>query len=135
MKHPRSFQRLAMLLAALTPTLHLASCGGSDSSAGGCEQVSRGASSVTVKNDLASGLEAYFPQFAFGADMASGECDIVGLEYSAASVDVRVELRQCTNSASDTNCSGKTFGAARVQTITLPRGESRTIVVNAATFK
>jgi hypothetical protein len=134
MKHRHSFQRIAMLLAALAPTLQLASCGGSDSP-GGCEQVSGGSSNVTVKNELPGGLQAYFPQFAFGADMASGECNIVGLEYSAASVDVRVELKQCTNSASDTNCSGRTFGVTKVQTIALPRGESRTIVVNAATFK
>ena len=136
MKHVPTLPRVVMLLAALAQTLQLASCGGSgDAAAGGCEQVSQGASSVTVKNELPTGLEARFPQFAFGTDMASGGCDIVGLGYSAASVDVRVELQQCTNSTADTNCTGKTFGATKVQTITLPRGESRTIVVNAATFK
>jgi hypothetical protein len=131
----RMSQRLTrgvqMLLAAVLVT----SCGGGSSpGGGGCERVSAGSSSVTIKNDLATGLEAGFPQFAFGADLASGECNIVGLEYSAASVDVRVELTQCNNSAADTNCTGRTFGPTRVQTIGLPRGGSRTVTVTAATF-
>ena len=128
-------RRIAKVLAAAALLLQFASCGGGDSSSGDCERVSAGASSLTVKNELASGLEAFFPQFAFGADMAAGECNIVGLEYPAASVFVRVELRQCTNTPDDTNCAGKLFGPTRISTIPLPRGGSSTLTVNADTFK
>lgn len=132
-------RRIAKALAAATLALQLASCGGggssSSSTSGACERVSAGTSSLTVKNELATGLEAFFPQFAFGADMAAGECNIVGLEYSAASVFVRVELRQCTNTPGDTNCTGKLFGPTRISTINLPRGGSSTLTVNADTFK
>ena len=132
-------RRIANAMAAAAAVLQLASCGGGDSSSsitsGVCERVSAGTSSLTVKNELASGLEAFLPQFAFGTDMAAGECNIVGLEYSAASVAVRVELRQCMNTPGDTNCAGKLFGPTRISTINLPRGESRTVTVNSDTFK
>ena len=133
-------RRVATALAAAVAALQLASCGGGGDSSpggssGGCERVSAGTSSLTVKNELASGLEAFFPQFAFGTDMAAGECNIVGLEYTAASLFVRVELRQCTNTPGDTNCAGKLFGPTRISTIDLPRGGSSTFTVNADTFK
>lgn len=132
-------RRIANAMAAAAAVLQLASCGGggssSSSTSGTCQRVSAGTSSLTVKNELASGLEAFFPQFAFGTDMAAGECNIVGLEYSAAAVDVRVELKQCTNTPGDTNCAGKLFGPTRISTIPLPRGGSSTLTVNADTFK
>lgn len=132
-------RRIANAMAAAAAVLQLASCGGggssSSSTSGTCQRVSAGTSSLTVKNELASGLEAFFPQFAFGTNMAAGECNIVGLEYSAAAVDVRVELKQCTNTPGDTNCAGKLFGPTRISTINLPRGESRTVTVNSDTFK
>jgi hypothetical protein len=133
-------RRTAKALGTAALVLQLASCGGGgDSSSGGtsgaCERVSAGTSSLTVKNELASGLEAFLPQFAFGTDMAAGECNIVGLEYATASVAVRVELRQCTNTPGNTDCAGKLFGPTRISTILLARGESRTLTVNSDTFK
>ena len=132
-------RQITNVLAAVTVVLQLASCGGggssSSSAVGACERVSSGASSLTVKNELASGVEAFLPQFAFGTDMAAGECNIVGLEYSTASLFVRVELRQCNNTSGDTNCAGKLFGPTRISTILLPRGGSSTLTVNSDTFK
>lgn len=127
-------------LATAVLVLQLSSCGGGgDSSPGGasgaCERVSAGSRSLTIRNELASGVEAFLPQFAFGADMAAGECNTIGLEYTAAAVAVRVELTQCTNTPGDTNCTGKLFGPTRISTVNLPRGESRTLTVNADTFK
>jgi hypothetical protein len=100
---------------------------------GTCEQVSLGSSALTVKNQLPSGLEVFLPQFAFGADMLSGECNIVGLEFSG-SVDVRVELTQCANSPANSDCTGTKYGPTRVRSISLTRGGSATLVVDPSTF-
>lgn len=124
------------LLAVLAVILSLASCGGGGGSPSpsACEQVSAGASTLTVRNNLSTGLEAHLPQFGFGAHMAAGECNSIGLEYSASSVDVRLELTQCTNSVANTDCTNKKFGTTKIQTIPLPRGESRTVTIDASTF-
>ena len=114
----------------------LVSCGGGgSSSAGGCEQVSAGGTSLAVHNNLSSGLEAYFPQLAFGADMASGECNVVGFEPgNVTSIALRVELTQCANSSSNTDCAGKKFGATKVQTVQITKGEAGTLTVNPSLF-
>lgn len=128
---------LPMVLAV---ALQLVSCGGGGSSdsgsGGGCEQVSAGNTSVSVQNKLSSGVEAYFPQLAFGPDMASGECNIVGFDMpgSTTSIDLRVELTQCSNSSGNTDCTGKKFGPTKVQTVHLAKGDSGTIAVNASLF-
>ena len=127
---------VAMLVALGLVSCGGGSSGGSGSSGGGCEQVSAGNTSVSVRNNLSSGVEAYFPQLAFGPDMASGECNIVGFDMpgSTASIDLRVELTQCSNSSSNTDCTGKKFGATKVQTVHLAKGDAGSITVNASLF-
>ncbi|MBK9360585.1 MAG: hypothetical protein IPM99_05295 [Rubrivivax sp.] len=100
---------------------------------GRCEQVTAGASNLTVRNQLPSGLEVFLPQFAFGADMLSGECNIIGLEFPG-SLSIRVELTQCANSGDDSDCTGRKFGPTRVRTISLTRGGSATLVIEPSNF-
>jgi hypothetical protein len=100
---------------------------------GSCERVSSGSSTLIVRNQLPSGLEVFLPQFAFGADMFSGECNSIGLEFSQASLTVDVELTQCTNSFADSTCTA-TFGQTKRRSIVLNRGGSQTIVVDPSAF-
>jgi hypothetical protein len=108
-------------------------CGGGAS--GSCERISNGSSSIEVHNELSSGLEVYFPQFAFSSDMFPGKCDIVGLEYSADTLAVQVQLRQCNNSKSDSDCAGNYFGATKTRTIQLNRGDTVLLIIDASVFR
>lgn len=116
---------------ALAACMLLASCGGGDD--GGCEQVSAGPTNLTIRNALPTGLRAYLPQLAFGADMAAGECNVVGFDGRGA-ISLRVEVQQCRNRADDTDCTGRLLGAVRVLTVPMAQGESKSVTVDAATF-
>lgn len=109
----------------------LAACGGDDG--GGCETVSSGPTKLTIRNDHATGIEAFMPQLSFGADMVAGECNIVGFDARGA-ISLRVEVTQCSNTSSDSNCDGRKFGPTRVLTVAMAQGEEKSITVNAATF-
>lgn len=100
----------------------------------GCERISHGSSTLAVKNRLPSGVEVKLPQFAFGADMMSGACELIGLEFSQESIDVEVELQQCTNSATDSGCHGRFFGPRRTRTIPIIRGSTVNFEVTSSAF-
>lgn len=109
----------------------LAACGGDDG--GGCETVSSGPTQLTIRNDHATGIQAFMPQLSFGADMVAGECNIVGFDARGA-IGLRLEVTQCSNTASDSNCDGRKFGPTRVLTVAMAQGEQKSVTINAATF-
>ncbi len=113
----------------------LVSCGGGgDGGGSGCELVSDGPSKLTIRNNLSTGVQAYLPQFAFGAEMYSGECVVVGLDARGTTSAIRVELTRCNNSFSDSSCTGKLVPPTRAVTVNLPQGGGATLEVNAALF-
>jgi hypothetical protein len=99
-----------------------------------CERVSAGSTSVIVSNQLGTGLEAFFPELAFGANLAAGECNIVGFDFAGTEVTIHIELTQCSNTPGDTSCEGRTVGSTQTKTLHLSRGDSQTVVVTPATF-
>jgi hypothetical protein len=113
----------------------LASCGGGGDggSSGGCELVTDGPSKLTIRNNLPTGVEAYLPQFAFAADMYSGECVVIGLDPGTTTF-IRVELTQCNNSFSNSDCTGRLVPPTRAVTVNLPEGGAATLEVNASLF-
>ena len=118
--------------------------GGSGSEAGGgsisstgtaaCERVSQGSSTLVVTNRLAGGVEVVLPQFAFGANMFSGECVMMGLEFPQAALTVRVEMQQCANTFEDSDCRGRLFGPTRTTSVVITRGATVSLDVTAAAF-
>ena len=115
----------------------LASCGGGGDggSAGGCEVISDGPSKLTVRNNLSTGVRAYLPQFAFGADMLAGECDVIGLDALGTTTSIRVELTRCNNTSSNSDCDGRLVSPTRAVTVFLPQGGTAALDVNADLFR
>lgn len=124
LRHPL-FGPLLLAVALLT------ACGGGDD--GGCETVSSGPTKLTIRNDHSTGIEAFMPQLSFGADMVAGECNIVGFDARGA-INLRLEVTQCANTSSDSNCDGRKFGPTRVLTVAMAQGEEKSVTINAATF-
>lgn len=110
--------------------------GGGDDDGGNaaCERVSAGPTSITVRNSLSTGLQAVFEELSFGADMLAGECNIVGFDTGGRSLAVHITLRQCTNTAANSDCTGGLFGPVRTRTVNLAPGDASTLTVDAATF-
>lgn len=127
-RHPLFSAGLPMAIVA---TALLSACGGGDD--GGCETVSSGPTKLTIRNDHATGIEAFMPQLSFGADMVAGECNVVGFDARGA-INLRLEVTQCTNSSSDSSCDGRKFGPTRVLTVAMAQGEEKSVTINAATF-
>lgn len=127
--------RLVANLAIVACSALLASCGGGgDSGGGGCELVSEGPSKLTIRNSLSGGVQAYLPQFAFGADMFSGECIVIGLDARGTTSSIRVELTRCNNSFSNTSCDGRLVAPTRSVTVNLPQGGAATLEVTPSLF-
>jgi len=127
--------RMRLTLGFLTGAslLMLSSCGGGGGGGGGCEQVSSGPANLSIRNNLSVGLRAFMPQLSFGADMAAGECNIVGFD-ARGSVSLRVEAQQCQNTGSNTDCTGRLFGPTRILTVGIANGESKSLTIDASTF-
>lgn len=128
----------APVVALVGASLVFASCGGGGgdggSATGACEEVSAGPSKLTVNNTLGTGVRAYLPQFAFGSDMFTGECNVVGLDARGTTSSIRVELTRCNNSFADSDCTGKLVAPTHVEVVNLPQGGAATLVVTAAMF-
>ena len=92
-----------------------------------CELVTQGESFLKVTNNLSTGLEVFFEQFAFGALMRPGVCEIFGMPSGS----VKVELTQCTF-ASDSECA--LFGSTITKLFSIGKGETQDLVVTADTF-
>jgi hypothetical protein len=123
------------LLAALC----LTACGGGgggdgDGASSACERVSAGPTDIVVRNQLATGLRASFDALAFGTDMLAGECNTVGFDAGNRPT-MRVELQQCSNVSTNSDCTGLLFGPTRTVDVSLLPGDPRTVVVDAATFR
>ncbi len=100
-----------------------------------CELISGGNRFVKVVNNLDVGLEVFFPQFAFEADMRPGPgvCEITGLSVFSSSFTVEVEITRCVNSEENSDCSS-TFGPTKHFSFPLREGETHEIVVNSGSF-
>ena len=123
------------LIAIAACVALLASCGGGgDSGSGGCELVSDGPSKLTIRNSLSTGVQAFLPQFAFGADMFSGECIVIGLDARGTTSAIRVELTRCNNSFNDSSCDGRLVAPTRAVTVNLPQGGEATLEVTPNLF-
>lgn len=130
-------QRPCRAFVSVLAALCLTSCGGGgggDGASSACERVSAGPTDIVVRNQLATGLQAYFEALAFGTDMLAGECNIVGFDAGNRPT-MRVELRQCSNVSTNSDCTGLLFGPTRTVDVSLLPGDPRTVVVNAATFR
>lgn len=124
-------RRLAAgLLVVVAVAAVLAACGKDD---GDCETVSAGPTQLTVRNNLGTGVRAYMPALAFGADMASGECVVVGYEARGTN-GLRVEAQQCRNSSADSNCDGRLFGPTRVLNAPITANGAYTLTIDGSTF-
>lgn len=111
------------------------SCGGGgDGDSGGCERISEGPSTLTVRNELSTGVRAFLPQFAFGADMFAGECNVIGLDARGTTTAIEVRLTRCNNSAADSSCTGRLVAPTRNVTVSLPQGGSATLAVTPSMF-
>ena len=134
---PRQHSIFFCLLAALC----LTACGGGggDGDGGGassaCERVSAGPTDIVVRNQLATGVRAFFGDLAFGSDMLADECNTVGFDTLGRSMAIRVELQQCANVLADSRCDGLLFGPTRTVTVLVTPGNSYSVVVDAATFR
>jgi hypothetical protein len=107
----------------------LTGCGGSGGGGGtGCELVTEGESFLKMTNHLNTGLRVYLEQFAFGADMRPGVCEIYGMPAGSVSV----ELTQC-NLSDDGGCPDL-FGPTRTISFSVAEGETHDIVVTADLF-
>ena len=138
-RRPRQRCALMDVLAALS----LAACGGGgggdDGGGGGgasaCERVSAGPTDIVVRNQLGTGVRAFFSELSFGADMLAGECNTVGFDTGGRSLAIRVELQQCSNVATNSGCDGLLFGPTRTVSVLVAPGNSYSVVVGAATFR
>lgn len=137
----RLHQRRA--LVAVLAALSMAACGGGgggdDDGGGGassaCERVSAGPTDIVVRNQLSSGVRAFFSELSFGADMLAGECNTVGFDTVGRSMAIRVELQQCSNVFTNSDCEGLLFGPTRTVSVLVTPGNSYSVVVDAATFR
>lgn len=94
--------------------------GGGD---GGCERVTalaEGYGDIEIHNDLENGLEAFFPELAFGALIRPDKCEIYGVPDGFRDL----ELTQC-NFASDDECTP--FGDMQDLTIEVETGGKEVI--------
>ncbi len=117
----------------------LVSCGGGGSddsggSSGACERISAGSSELVIRNELATGVRAFLPQFAFGADMLAGECNIVGMNIPASLPSVQVELTRCNNTQANSDCDGRLVAPTRTQSVSVPQGGRATLTITASMF-
>ena len=129
MPHART-PAAAVLVAAMLAS----SCGGGGDGDGGCERISEGPSTLTVRNELSTGVRAFLPQFAFGADMAAGECNVIGLDARGTTTSITVQLTRCNNTVSNTSCTGRLVTPTRSVSVSLPQGGSATLNVTSALF-
>lgn len=133
---------LVAMLAALT----LTACGGGGGGGGGddgggggassaCERVSAGPTDIVIRNQLSTGVRAFFSELAFGSDMLAGECNTVGFDTRGRSLAIGVELQQCSNVLANSQCDGLLFGPTRTVSVLVTPGNSYSVVVDAATFR
>jgi hypothetical protein len=108
--------------------------GGDETAEGVCEQVSQGNSTVKIVNSSGSMISVYFGiSVAFGADIASGECNLVGIEIpSYYTLDTQVEINQCTPDPKG-GC-GEYYGTTKYVPLTLNQGQEKTITVGSDFF-
>lgn len=142
-REPRLHQRGA--LVAVLAALSVAACGGGGGGDGGggggggassaCERVSAGPTDIVVRNQLSSGVRAFFSELSFGADMLAGECNSVGFDTVGRSLAIRVELQQCSNVLANSDCDGLLFGPTRTVSVLVAPGNSYSVVVDAVTFR
>lgn len=129
--------RAATLALAVAAAL-AASCGGGGGDdgggGGGCERISEGPSNLTVQNNLPGGVRAFLPQFAFGADMFAGECNVIGLNARGTTSSIEVRLTRCNNTTDNSSCDGRLTGATRTVFVNLPQGGAATLTVTPAMF-
>ncbi len=129
------------VMVTLTFVFGLYACGGGggggstgNADSGSCVQVSQGNSTVKVVNASGSMIQVYFgSQVGFGADLAPGECNLVGIQLpSSYTLQTQVEITQCTP-ASGGGC-GPLFGSTKYVALTLPTGQTQTIIVDSNFF-
>ena len=107
--------------------------GGDDNAGAVCEQVSQGNSTVKVINSSNSMINVYFGELAFGADIDSGLCNLVGIEIpSNYTLDMQVEINQCTPDPKG-GC-GAYYGTTKYVPLTLNQGEEKTITIGSDFF-
>jgi hypothetical protein len=101
---------------------------------GDCVQVSQGNSTVKVVNSGNTMIEVYFgSSVGFGADIGSGECNLVGIELpDSYTLRTDVEITQCTPSE-EGGCD-TLFEPKKYVFLTLSRGQSKTITVGRDFF-
>ena len=102
---------------------------------GRCEQVSRGNSTVRLTNSGSTMIEAYFDSVPFGADIAPGECILVGIELpSSYTLQGNLEVTQCTPSPPEEGGCDTLFGPTKYAPIVLREGQTQTINVGSNFF-
>jgi len=95
--------------------------GGSD-----CERVTalaEGCGDIEIHNDLDTGLEAFFPELAFGALIRPNVCEIYGVPSGSRDL----ELEQC-NFTSDEECD--IFGPKQELIIEVEEGGKKIIIAS-----
>jgi hypothetical protein len=125
-------------LVAMLAALSLTACGGGGGGGGGassaCERVSAGPTDIVIRNQLSTGVRAFFSELAFGSDMLAGECNTVGFDAGNRPT-IRLELQQCSNVPTNSDCTGLLFGPTRTVNVPVTPGNSYSVVVDAATFR
>jgi hypothetical protein len=126
-------------LVAMLAALSLTACGGGGDGGGGgassaCERVSAGPTDIVIRNQLSTGVRAFFSELAFGSDMLAGECNTVGFDAGNRPT-IRLELQQCSNVPTNSDCTGLLFGPTRTVNVPVTPGNSHSVVVDAATFR
>jgi hypothetical protein len=127
-------------LVAVLAALCLTACGGGGGDGGGgggssaCERVSAGPTDIVIRNQLSTGVRAFFSELAFGSDMLAGECNTVGFDAGNRPT-IRLELQQCSNVPTNSDCTGLLFGPTRTVNVPVTPGNSHNVVVDAATFR
>jgi hypothetical protein len=124
-------------LVAMLAALSLTACGGGGGGGGAssaCERVSAGPTDIVIRNQLSTGVRAFFSELAFGSDMLAGECNTVGFDAGNRPT-IRLELQQCSNVPTNSDCTGLLFGPTRTVNVPVTPGNSHNVVVDAATFR